>query len=165
MINSEIQDYFKKGYEHLKKNELDLASSYMEKAYKLDKNDPTVMSYYGLCTALRWGKIGLGLELCTRAIKRDFHTAIYYENLARVYMAANNKRGAITIVKKGARYAPNDVGLHELMIELGIRKRQIIPFLPRGNVLNRWLGTFFRRTLPEMRKKKKPPTGGGQPKA
>ena len=71
----------------------------------------------------------------------------FYVNLARVYREAGNRKGALTALKKGLRFEPEDKAIHEMLIELGARKRQIIPFLKRSNVLNRMLGIFFRRKL------------------
>ncbi|MCK4738932.1 MAG: hypothetical protein KAT46_03195 [Deltaproteobacteria bacterium] len=148
-LSGSAKDLFKKGLKLYKKKRLEEACPLFEKAYNLEKKNPDYMSYHGLTTALRWGKIGLGIELCTRAIKIEAFDARYYVNLGTVYMHAENKRGAITVCKKGLRFDPDNYDLHEILILVGVRKRQVIPFLKRSNFLNKILGTFFRRTLPE----------------
>ena len=143
----DAKKYFSSGKKYFKKGNVDGARLAFERAYRFDSENPEYMSYHGLSEALRWHKIGYGLELCTRAIKRDFTNPEFYVNLARVYKEAGNKKGALTALKKGLRFKPEDNAIHEMLIELGARKRQIIPFLKRSNILNRTLGTFFRRTL------------------
>ncbi len=153
------QELFKEGLSLLRRGDLEEAAKAFEKAYGNDRDNPAYMSYYGMCAALEWGKIGLGLELCTKAIKKEFFKAEYYLNLGKVYLAADNKKGAITAFKKGLRFDPDNEDINEMMIQLGIRKRPIIPFLKRSNPLNKYLGIFFRRTLPNLLRKKGPPRG------
>lgn len=145
------------GRRFLKEDNMDKALRAFEKAWKEDKENPDYMSYYGMCKALRGGEIGLGLEMCTRAIKKEFFKAEFYENLGRVYMAAGNKKGAIKVFLKGLKFAPQDEGLNKLLIELGFRNKPIIPVLDRANPLNKALGILFRRTIPGLLKR-----GGGK---
>jgi tetratricopeptide (TPR) repeat protein len=115
-----------------------------------------------MVAANRWGKIGLGLELCTRAIKKEYFKSEYYLNLGKVYLHAKNKKGALTVFTKALRFDPDNDEIHEMLIVLGLRKRQVIPFFKRSNILNRILGVFFRRTLPGMMRKKPPGKATGE---
>lgn len=144
----EAKTHFLAGMKHLRKNSVEDACKEFEKAYKLEKENPLYMSYYGMCAALRWGKIGLGLELCTKAIKKEFFKTEYYVNLGKVYMASDNKKGAITVLSKGLRFDPDNEEIHNLLVDLGVRKKPVIRFLKRSNPLNKALGIFLRRTLP-----------------
>ncbi|MFZ3072778.1 MAG: hypothetical protein WA162_06020 [Thermodesulfobacteriota bacterium] len=148
MSEEEAKTHFLDGMKHLRKNSMEDACKEFEKACKLEKENPRYMSYYGMCAALRWGKIGLGLELCTKAIKKEFFKTEYYINLGKVYMASGNKKGAITVLSKGLRFDTDNEEIHNLLVELGVRKRPVIPFLKRSNPLNKVLGIFMRRTLP-----------------
>ncbi len=151
---------FLRGKHLLKKSDLDGATKAFEKAYEEDKRNPLYMSYYGMCVALRWKKIGTGLELCTKAIKKEFYQAEYYLNLGKVYLAADNKKGAISVAKKGIGIAPENDELHNMLVELGVRKHPVFRFLKRSNPLNRFLGVLFRRTLPDLFRKKGPDREG-----
>lgn len=150
MVTESSERQFKEGLEFLKGNNLEKATRAFEKAYKEDKENAKYTSYYGMCAALRWGEIGLGLELCTRAVKKEFYKTDYYINLARVYMKADNKKGAITVLKKGLRFDPENDIIHDELVRLGARKKSIIPFLGRSNPLNKSLGIFFRKTIPNL---------------
>lgn len=152
---SEAREQFISGKKFLKEEHMDKALRSFEKAWKDDKENPEYMSYYGLCKALRAGEIGLGLELCTRAIKKEFFKAEFYLNLGKVYMAAGNKKGAIKVYKKGLRYDNGNEDLFKALTDLGFRTRPVIPILDRSNPMNKVLGILFRRTIPNMFRKKK----------
>ncbi|MBI5233891.1 MAG: hypothetical protein HY880_06010 [Deltaproteobacteria bacterium] len=137
--------WFLKGKEFLKKNDLDNACRSFSRAYAEDKESADYLSYYGMCSALRRGEVGLGLELCTRAIKKEFFKDEYYVNLARVYICADNKKGAIAALSKGLKIKPDSQAIHDVFLELGIRKRSPIPFLKRTSLVNKYLGILFRR--------------------
>lgn len=150
--NSEKQ--FRHGKSLLKEGDMDRALRAFEKAHKEDRDNPMYMSYYGMCTALRGGEMGLGLELCTRAIKKEFHRVEYYINLGKVYMAVGNKKGALKVFKTGLRFDPNNEELNKFLVELGFRRPPIVPVLKRSNPVNKYLGILLRRTLPKIMKKK-----------
>jgi len=155
MTTDSSEEQFRAGKRYLKEDNMDKALRAFEKAYKEDRECPIYMSYYGMCKALRGGEMGLGLELCTRAIKKEFHKVEYYINLGKVYMAAGNKKGALKVFKTGLRFDINNEEINQFLIDLGFRSKPIIPNLKRSNPINKFLGIFFRRTLPELMKKKK----------
>lgn len=154
MTSETSREHFEAGKRFLKEDNMDKALRVFEKAYKEDKLNAAYMSYYGLCKALRGGQIGLGLELCTRAIKKEFYRAEFYLNLGRVYLAAGNKKGAIKVLKKGLRFDAHNQDIHKHLADLGIRNRPVIPILERSNPVNKFLGKFFRKTVPGVVKKK-----------
>jgi len=147
---SEAREQFIAGKRFLREDNLDRALRSFEKAWKIDRENPEFMSYYGLCKALRGGEIGLGLELCTKAIKLEFFKAEFYLNLGRVYMVAGNKKGAIKVFKKGLKYDQGNEELYKALTGLGFRSRPIIPFLDRANPVNKFLGILFKRTIPNL---------------
>ena len=152
----EAKKQFRKGLNHYKKGDFETAVKELERAFKFDRDDPVYMSYFGVCAARRWGEVGQGLELCTKAIKKEFYRPELYVNLSRVYIVANNKRGAITVVRKGLFHDAENDDLHDLLVELGVRRKPVIPFFKRSNPLNHILGVLFRRTLPDLFRKKRP---------
>lgn len=154
MVTTASKDNFAIGLRYLREDNVEKATKAFEKAFKEDPEEAGYMSYYGMCKALRGGEIGLGLELCTRAIKKEFFKAEFYSNLGRVYLAAGNKKGAIKVFLKGLKFDPNNSELNKFLVEVGFRKRPVIPVLARTNPLNKVLGIFFRRTLPGIIKKK-----------
>ena len=93
MSTETSREHFEAGKRFLAEESLEKALRAFEKAYREDKTNPAYMSYYGLIMALRGGKIGLGLELCTRAIKKEFYRAEYYLNLGRSTSRRATRRG------------------------------------------------------------------------
>ena len=149
---------FLKGKALFAEGKLSDACKYFYKSYTADRGNPEFLSYYGVSVALGKGEIKLGLELCTRAIKMEFYRPEFYVNLAKVYDASGNKKGAITALTKGAKYETKGEDIHDMLVELGFRKRPILPFLRRANVFNKTLGIFFRVTLPRLFRRKGPKT-------
>lgn len=154
MPTENSKEQFQLGKRYLKEEKMDQALKAFEKAYKEDKEDPYYLSYYGMCKAIRGGEIGLGLELCTRAIKKEFFKAEFYLNLGKVYITAGNKKGAIKVFLKGLKFEPNNDELNQRLIDLGFRKKPVLPVLTRTNPVNKFLGILIRRTLPNLLKKK-----------
>ncbi len=148
------KELFIQGKRFLREDNLDKALKSFEKAYNEDKENPDYMSYFGMCRALKAGEIGFGLELCTRAIKKEFFKAEHYLNLGSVYLAAGNKKGAIKIFLKGLKFDPKSEELNNRLVELGFRNKPVIPGLERANPVNKYLGILIRRTIPGIFKKK-----------
>ncbi len=154
-MSESAREQFLAGKRFLREDNIDKALRAFEKAYKEDKDNADYMSYFGMCKAVRGGEIGLGLELCTRAIKKEFFKAEFYMNLGKVYLAAGNKKGAIKVFLKGLKFDPQHEDMNRLLIELGFRNKPIIQGLDRANPVNKFLGILFRRTLPKIFKKGK----------
>jgi tetratricopeptide (TPR) repeat protein len=145
---------FNKGKSLLKSGNTHGACRAFQKAFKKESENPEYLSYYGMCAALSRGEIKLGIELCTKAIKKEFYRPHYYENLSRVYVVAGNKKSAITAIMKGLKYDRDSETLHSMLVELGVREKPVISIFKRSNPLNKLLGIFFRRTIPQMTGKK-----------
>jgi tetratricopeptide (TPR) repeat protein len=154
MVSEISREHFEAGKRFLARENLDKALRAFEKAYKEDKTNAAYMSYYGLCTALRAGQVGLGLELCTRAIKKEFFRGEFYLNLGLIYLSAGNKKGAIKVLKKGIRFDPKNARISSHLAELGCRNRPVLNSLERSNPVNKMLGLFFRKTMPGLLKKR-----------
>lgn len=148
------KEQFEQGRKLLAEENIDKALKAFEKAYKAEADNARYMSYYGMCKAVRGGEIGLGLELCTRAIKKEFFKPEHYINLARVYIAAGNKKGAMKVLLKGLKHDHASAEINKMLIDLGFRHKPVIPALDRANPLNKFLGILFRRVIPGLVRKK-----------
>jgi tetratricopeptide (TPR) repeat protein len=148
------REIFLQGKRFLKEDNLERALKSFDKAFSEDKDNAEYMSYFGMCRALRAGEIGLGLELCTKAIKKEFFRSELYLNLGRVYLAAGNKKGAVKVLLKGLKFDPNNEDINKVLVEMGFRNKPVLPVLDRSNPVNKYLGILVRRTLPRLFKKK-----------
>lgn len=110
-----------------------------------EKLPPSAFSYYGLCLALYKGRVKDGAEFCTIALEMEFYNAENYINLARVWIAGRSRRKAVDALDRGLAVEPRNAILQKLRLQLGVRKRPVIPFLHRDNPLNVTLGRVRSR--------------------
>lgn len=81
-----------------------------------------------------------GIKLCEQAVSIEFCEPEVFLNLVRIRVMINDRRGAVAAVKRGLQYHPEHPILTEYLRKLGVRRPPVIPFLSRGNLLNRVLG-------------------------
>src|SRR5207247_6235192 len=87
----------------------------------------TGSSYCGLCLALVQQKFKPAIALCKRAIELQFYSADHHGNLARVYVAAGNRKKALEAVEAGLKIHPEDEYLISVRKSLGVRARPAVP--------------------------------------
>jgi tetratricopeptide (TPR) repeat protein len=98
------------------------------------------LSYFGLCLALVQKKFKPAIDLCRRAIELQFYSGEHYANLARVYVAAGNRKKAMDTIETGLKNIPDDDTILSVRKELGIRAKPALPFLDRSHPINVTLG-------------------------
>jgi len=98
------------------------------------------LSYFGLCLALVRKDFKSAIDLCRRAVDLEFYNGDHYANLARVYVAAGNRKKALETVNKGLELIPEHDYLMQVRASLGVRARPAVPFLDRANPINVSLG-------------------------
>lgn len=98
------------------------------------------LSYFGLCVALVRKQYKSAVDLCKRAIDLEFYNGDHFANLARVYIAAGNRKKAVETAEAGLKVSPENELLVKVREELGIRARPAVPFLDRQNPINVTLG-------------------------
>lgn len=103
-------------------------------------------SYLGYGIAWREHKPHEGLLLCEHAVQAEFFQPENYYNLARTHLLAGRRLSALRAIEQGLRIDPEDARLHELIDEIHLRRKPVIPFLPRSNALNYTLG-YLRHHL------------------
>lgn len=106
---------------------------------------PLFYSYYGLGIAQYDRKIREGKELCERAAAKAFFQPEAYLNLALVAVLDSDRSIAVGAVQRGLSIDPDHPRLLRLAEKLGVRRRPVLPFLSRDNLLNRILGRWRHR--------------------
>lgn len=104
-------------------------------------------SYLGYGIALCERRVREGLRLCEHAVRMEFYQPENYLNLARTRLLAGNRRGAYRALEEGLRLDPVHEDLGALARSMGHRRRPVIPFLSRANLLNRLLGHLRHAAL------------------
>jgi tetratricopeptide (TPR) repeat protein len=111
-------------------------------------NDPYIISYCGLLTALVQKKHKDGIKMCKSSLKTlkksDYDkTSAYpslYLNFGRVYLLSGDKNKAFDTFHKGLSKDHDYKDLIWELKKLGIRRPPVIPFLPRSFFINKYLG-------------------------
>jgi predicted Zn-dependent protease len=97
------------------------------------------LSQYALSLAHHTGNVQGAAALCREAIKKEPRSPGHYLRLATIYLIGGIKKEAIRILHLGLR-AGKHPGISDLLQILGHRQPPVLPFLSRGNPLNRYLG-------------------------
>ena len=136
-------DLLKKGLSLLRENNTLGALTHFEKAYAIKKT-PLIQSYTGLCIALERGKITEAIAFLNDAMAKEPDNPVHYLNLGRVYLKAGRKIDAIDTFRKGLSFGEN-AEIHMILDRLGLRRKPVFPFLPRGSFLNRYIGLLLHK--------------------
>ena len=103
------------------------------------------LSYQGLCQVCS-GDIS-GLNLCRRAGAMETIQARVFVNLALAELKLKHRKRACSAVKIGLSIDHTDPNLLRLRDKMGVRRRPLLRFLKRENLLNRWLGRYTWQRL------------------
>lgn len=145
------------GIDAVRADEFLLGFTLLSEAYRgpaVENKTPDGLSFYGLCLALVEKKYKPAIELCRRAVELQFYHAEHYVNLAKVYLAAGNRKKAISTLEDGLKVLPDDESIIAFRRQVGVRARPPIPFLPRSNPLNIAIGrAIYARKLARARQK------------
>ncbi|MFO0583620.1 MAG: tetratricopeptide repeat protein [Anaeromyxobacter sp.] len=124
---------------------LDEAHAAFERAHRADPREPRAMSWYGVTLVLVERNSNLGVLLCDQALRTSGPSPELLLNAARVHLALNQRERAVRHVKRGLELWPEDGALTAARLALGRRSSPVLPFLPRGNPVNVWLGKLRHR--------------------
>ena len=143
MQDAEAEKLFAGGLRALDQGDTLSALAFFEKAVHLE-DSPLYSSYLALCIAKERGQFQLAVTLCEKAKAREPHNPVHYLNLGKVYLCAGKRADAIVAFREGLGREKNQEIIDELN-KLGARKPLLIPFLERGNPVNRFLGLILKK--------------------
>ena len=142
-----MTDYLKKGNERS-------AYDVVKGAIFVYPQDILVLSYHGCLQAIVEKKYRKGVEDCNKALqilerKEESGSEVLYPllylNLGKAYVAAGKRKEAIDAFHLGLHYDRHYTAIHDIMQKIGTRKKPVIPFLDRSNLLNIYLGKIRSR--------------------
>jgi len=136
----EAENIANQGIELYEDRQLDEAHQMFKKAYSLDPNSAKINSFYGITLAFVEDKVQKGLELCKKAINSGIPDPLFYRNIGKLYIKLNNKRLAVSAFYKGLSIDKGNRKIYDEFKALGIRRKPFLSFLPRSNVVNKYLG-------------------------
>ena len=151
MSNVVAEKSFAKGVESVGRGDFLSGLAYFEAAMELAKKvekispPPKYLSYYGLCLAMVSTKTQAALELCESAVAVEFYSPDLFHNLARVHLRMGRRDRAYPVLLRGLQLHPAHRGILGDLRAMGMRRRPFLPFLSRGNPVNRFFGMVFRQ--------------------
>jgi tetratricopeptide (TPR) repeat protein len=144
-MNGSAEKLYNEGFKTIKSGNTLEALAILEKAHALEPDNPRIQSALGLCIAYERGKIKEAMELCEKAIQSDPLNSYNYFHLGKVYSKADQKLKAIETYREGLRVDSTNPDIIAELQTLGLRAKPIITYLSRNNLLNKYIGIFFRR--------------------
>jgi tetratricopeptide (TPR) repeat protein len=138
-IDQAIDDVREEDYLHALTKFLDIYGTENAPPIRTPR-DAAGLSYFGLALALVRKEYKPAIDLCRRAIDLEFYNGDHYANLARIYVAAGNRKKAIESAESGLKLVPEHEYLSEVRKGLGVRARPAVSFLDRTNPINVSLG-------------------------
>jgi tetratricopeptide (TPR) repeat protein len=133
----------------LKQGEPEAAMQRLQRVFDENRAHAQVRSWYGLTLGLARRRFHEALELCLSAVKQEFFNPELYVNVAQLNLAFGFKAESLRYLRRAQMIDPGSPEVRRLLDELGPRARPVLRFLPRGHLLNRWLGSgrhvFTRR--------------------
>lgn len=140
------QNLFRKGLAALSEGDAAEAQALFHAAIQAERRrgirrpQMRYLSFYGLSVALAKGATSEAVRACEVAARSEQATADLFLNLAKVYEMAGKLTRALDACERGLLMDPNHPALRALLSKLDRRQRPPVPFLPRSNPVNRWLG-------------------------
>jgi Flp pilus assembly protein TadD len=138
---------FARGIEFLRNGYPAKALEHFHHAAELKQQNPYYLSFLGVSTARAEGKWAAAVEFCKTALSLKRNDPQLYLNLAEVYVSAGWREDAIETLDTALRYCRADTRIRRMRDRLGRRCSPVLPFLERGNFLNRSLGKLRHRVL------------------
>ena len=142
---------FRKGLQALEERRYLESLAFFESSLNLEEKSGSpaprmkFLSYYGLSLSLAAGRTQEAIEMCERALTVEFYNPDLYLNVAKVYLAAGQRRRAHKALCQGLRIEKRHPGLISELRRMGFRRPPLFKFLPRHHVLNRLTGRFTTR--------------------
>jgi tetratricopeptide (TPR) repeat protein len=86
-----------------------------------------------------------GIAVCKAALKANRRLPEVYYCLAQLYLLTRSRKHAWEALRQGLAFGPDHPGLVALQAQMGVRRKEPLPFLNRDNALNVRLGKALRR--------------------
>lgn len=153
-VQKERNDYVREIKRFIARNRLKDALNLADDGMIVYPDDPFIMSYQGYLKVAIKKQYKEGIDTCKKALKilrnrmpvgRESYYPMFYLNLGKIYVLYGRKDMAHNYFSKGLQYEKGNKELLDELIKLGIRKRPPIPFLPRSNFVNKYIGMVLSK--------------------
>lgn len=113
------------------------------------RQDPRFQALEAARGAFLSGRLLPAIDRCAALVEEHASQPDLYAILGLLLLKAKKREEANAVFRRGARIDPTHPALIERIREMGIRRRPILPFLPRSHPANRILGRL-RARLPHV---------------
>jgi hypothetical protein len=131
---------FHEGLARYREGDAAAAHALFERSHRRAPFDARFMSWYGLTLVLVERNSNLGVLYCDQALRVSGPEPELLLNQARAHLALGQRERAVRSIIRGLAAAPLDPALKAAQASMGWRRKPVLPFLSRDNVLNRWFG-------------------------
>ena len=145
-------DYFSEVQQLLRRGKGRQALDILREGLESYPTDAFLLSYYGCLIAIVENNTKEGIAICETAIQAldtsmpfgsEFFYPVFYLNLGRAYLKGGKKKDAINAFQQGLKSDPENNDIQWEMRKLGSRKNPPVPFLKRGNPINKYIGLLL----------------------
>lgn len=154
-------DYLRAVKVHLRNGKQKEAFILLQQASIRFPDDPFILSYFGCFQAVVDKKHRSGVDNCKKAITllkkigsidEELLLPVFYLNLGRACVAGGKRKDAIDAFHQGLKYDNGNKDLWKELRGLGERKKPVVPFLDRSNLINIYLGKMLKKGQREKEK-------------
>ncbi|MGE5299649.1 MAG: tetratricopeptide repeat protein [Acidobacteriota bacterium] len=147
-------EYFEDVKQLLRKGGAKEALRTLREALENFPADPFLLSYYGCLVAVAENNPKEGIKICREALASfksstsfgsEFFYPVFYLNLGRASLKGDNKAEAVKAFQEGLVHDPENHDLLWELTKLGRRKQPPVPFLERGNPINKYIGMLISK--------------------
>ena len=145
-------EYFSEVQQLLRRGKGRQALDMLQESLESYPTDAFLLSYYGCLIALVENNTKDGITICENAINAlnttmpfgsELFYPVFYLNLGRAYLKAGKKADAIKAFQQGLKSDPENTDIQWELRKLGSRKKPPVPFLKRGNPINKYIGMLL----------------------
>jgi len=142
----ESRELFDKADALIKRNRYSQASALLVEALRISPENPRYLSFLGLCVGMK-GDLAAAEKTCRKAAALSADDPIVFVNLGRVLLEGSKRKEArknfMLAYKLDNTNAPAALELSRM----GVRRKPVLPFLDRNNMLNVYLGKLRHRII------------------
>lgn len=146
---AESEAHYHLAIEKINRSNFKEAHQHLVEALRVAPMNPVYLSYYGLCLANVGGDYKSAIRACRQAAKAMPRDPVIRVNLGRVYRLKGDIGSAHREFLTAHRLDKQHPAPAAELTRMGVRRPPVIPFLPRSNWCNRYLGrlraAIFRR--------------------
>jgi len=140
-MNFDLTDNLKTGIKEAKCGNTRIAMEALQPFAHM-KHFPEAKAWFGYCLAHEKKDASKGIEYCKGVLKRKSKLVDGYLALAKIYLDTGQNKQAFDVLQQGLKET-NHVEVYTLLKSMGIRKKPVLPFLSRSNILNIRLGRIM----------------------